>query len=168
MDMETTKVLALVSPSRGVAYTTMEALQKGIIRGAVGADRICVRDVYSCQYGSHDMVVEVVGMCPAESQWGKSVTWRFDGEIPIHETNRNDVSSGWGCGGDDTPEGDGWRGRVRFYLGEEEPEDVPVERLDGECRQLLWHILQRAMLNSSLGHGHNPWTDGPTAWESEI
>lgn len=99
------KQLDLISPSRGVPYTIMDALEKGRRRSNVYASRIWTEEVdENSTYGDADYVIGLIDFRCSESVWSESVSFVFpEVYMKAHVKNGTDAPQlelgGWGTGG---------------------------------------------------------------------
>lgn len=100
------KQLDLMSPSRGVPYTIMDALEKGRKRSNVYASRIWAKKVdENSTYGDADYIIGLVDFRCSESVWSESVSFVFpEIYVKAHVKNGTDAPQlelgGWGTGGE--------------------------------------------------------------------
>lgn len=102
----TSKQLDLISPSRGVPYTIMDALEKGRKRSNVYASKIWAEEVdENSTYGDADYIIGLVDFRCSESVWSESVSFVFpEIYVKAHVKNGTDAPQlelgGWGTGGE--------------------------------------------------------------------
>jgi hypothetical protein len=154
MDTET-RELNIISPTRGVPYTIKQALKKGLERGAVWGT-ITTRDLGGSEYDDHDIIVICEDLGPAESQWSRSIMWRFNGQLEGHFTNRRDFHWEWAAysDGETTDPSLISPGEITFWLqvnAEEVVEEVVcVADLTWKELEVLREVVLRVVVNAAL------------------